>query len=154
MCIALMLTFVQLSDVPVVNISIYSGAGISRVLYPFFHASWVHLLLNLWTFLCIVFYYRIRALSIIIAYIIAISFPADTLASLGAELSSPTVGISGICFALIADQSYLSANRVRFHLYMLPVLLCGFLFPQVNGWLHLYCYAMGLLFGYHSLVEE
>lgn len=112
-----------------------------RMCYPFFHATILHALVNCWCLLSIAFNSSIHIWKLMAAYIIAISYP-DILMG-----SQPTVGLSGLIFALLGIIS-LSAGRWYINV---PILLCiascGFLLPNINATLHLYCYLVGLMVG-------
>ncbi len=125
-------------------VGIYCGCGLhGRLLYPFFHVNVIHGALNVWCLLCIVFYYDVRIWRILLAYIIAVSIPIDTLGSLVGGLDVPTVGLSGVIFALFGQLSFEVRRKLYYQAWMLVYLSVGFIFPSSNGWIHLYCYAAG-----------
>ena len=125
---------------PVREVSLCGGCSFSaRLLYPFFHAGVLHALLNAWSLLCVVFLTRISLSRLFAAYLVAVSFPFAC---------APTVGLSGVVFALLGRVAFEGARPRVFILYSLAVVLLGFLFPKVNAVLHLYCYVAGLLVGF------
>ena len=125
----------------------------ARMAYPLFHSSLLHAILNAWCLLSIVFIYDVSWLYLITAYLIAVSCPA--LVS-----CSPTVGASGICFALLGMISFQTLRRFFFHGWMAMIIASGFVMPylasrlfglnvaQPNNWLHIWCYLIGLIAGY------
>ncbi|MCU6767838.1 rhomboid family intramembrane serine protease [Barnesiella propionica] len=132
-------------------VGIYKGSAVfTRFIYPFFHATWLHTLLNMWCLISLVFNYNISLYSLIIAYMITISFPVDTFnLILGpGNFLLPTVGFSGICFALMGRVALFVKKKWLFQSWIWVYIIIGFLFPASNGWLHLYCYSVGLFAGY------
>lgn len=61
-----------------------------RLAYPFLHASWLHVGLNCWCLLSIVFTKDIKPWQLIMAYIIAVTYPVDLLSSALASEASPS----------------------------------------------------------------
>lgn len=121
-------------------VGIYSGCGLTcRVLYTFYHANLLHTLLNAWCLLSVVFIYDTSVWQLLIAYIIACTIPAICLSDV------PTVGLSGVVFALFGSISFEVERKAYYQLWMLAYLVVGFLFPNTNAWVHLYCYIVGLL---------
>lgn len=127
------------------------GCGLwQRLAYPFLHASLLHCALNCWCLLSIVFFRRIPLWQLIAAYLIAITYPIDTLSAwLNCQLSiinsQSTVGLSGVCFALLGIIS-LASIRCWLNIIAIGTFICvGFLLPNINASLHLYCYLAGLL---------
>lgn len=127
-------------------VGIYSGCRLTcRVVYPLYHANLLHALLNAWCLLSVVFIYDTSLWRLAFAYVIAISYPVDTLANLVVETLDPTVGMSGLVFALFGSISFEVQRKAYYQLWMLAYLLVGFMFPNTNAWVHLYCYIVGLL---------
>ncbi len=122
------------------TVSIYTGCGLGcRMLYPFYHANLLHALLNAWCLLSIIFIYDISLLRFILAYIIAVTIPSFCLSD------TPTVGMSGLVFALFGSISFEVQRKTYYQLYMLAYLVVGFLFPNTNALVHLYCYILGVV---------
>ena len=120
-------------------VGIYSGCRLScRVLYPFYHAGLLHAMLNAWCLLSIVFIYDITLWRLALAYAIAVFIPSLCLSHI------PTVGLSGVVFVLFGSISFEVGRKLYYQLWMLVYLAVGFLFPNTNAWVHLYCYAAGL----------
>lgn len=119
-------------------VGIYSGCRLScRVLYPFYHAGLLHAILNAWCLLSIVFIYDITLWRLALAYAIAIFIPSLCLSHI------PTVGLSGLVFALFGSISFEVGRKVYYQLWMIAYLIIGFVFPNTNAWVHLYCYLAG-----------
>lgn len=114
---------------------------IDRIVYPFLHASILHAIINCWCLLSLVFSFHISARMLLLAFAIAASAPA-------ALVQGPTVGLSGLCFFLMARCSFLVHRKLLFHAWCGAYLAIGFLFPACAAWLHLYCYTAGLLVGW------
>ena len=120
------------------TVGIYTGCGLgSRMLYPFYHANPFHALLNAWCLLSVIFIYDISLLRFILAYIIAVTIPSFFLSD------TPTVGMSGLVFALFGSISFEVGRKLYYQLWMLVYLAVGFLSPNTNALVHLYCYAVG-----------
>lgn len=124
-----------------VGVSLSSG-WIQRLAYSFIHASFLHATLNAWCFICIVFIYNIKWWHIGIAYLIAVLVPPFALSAI------PTVGMSAVCFALLGLYNPQVLRKVYYNTHMAFYLALGFIFPYINGWIHLYSYVVGLLVGF------
>ena len=128
------------------TVGIYAGSDIAgRVLYPFFHANILHASLNSWCLLSMVFIYDIGIWRLVLAYIIAVTIPIDTIECFIGEMTSPTVGLSGIVFVLFGSISFEVLRKQYYQLWMIFYLTAGFLFPHTNAILHLWCYMLGFL---------
>lgn len=144
--VAVILRFVP---VPVEAVGIFPGAPfVHRFLYPFFHASWWHCLINAWVLLSIVFLYDIDIVMMFGAFIVAASFPYNGLSFLYASPVLPTVGMSGVCYALLGRYSLLVRRKLYYQCWWLFFIGLGFLSPNSNAWLHLYCYLVGVVLSF------
>lgn len=143
--LALAVTIICLSfldfDWERVGVSINSG-WIQRLSYSFIHASLLHAALNAWCLLCIVFVYDVKWWHIIVAYIIATLVPPFALSAM------PTVGLSAVCFALLGLINPQVLRKLYYNAHMALYLAIGFLFPLINGWIHLYSYVVGFFVGF------
>ncbi len=113
----------------------------SNLLFPLFHANWLHLLCNLW---CV---WLIRPPYCVFSGIV-ISF----LCSLLPEpfISEPIMGISGILFAMIgAKFGKVGQAKELIRKTWLFFLVTAFL-PNIACLYHLYCIALGYLWGAHK----
>ena len=120
------------------SVGIYKDCGLgNRLLYPFFHAGFLHAILNAWCLLSVVFIYNISMVRLFTAYLLSISIPSFLL------MDVPTVGLSGVVFVLFGSISFEVGRKLYYQVWMIAYLLLGFLFPNTNGLIHLYCYAMG-----------
>lgn len=135
-----------------VHVSDWSSVGIcsscppsARLLYPFFHAGIVHAVLNAWCLLSIIFIYEVSYWRMFFAYVVAVTMPVDTL-GVFLPLDNPTVGLSGVVYVLFGTISFEVARKRYFQFWMLCYIAVGFIFPNANAWLHLYCYLCGFLF--------
>ena len=147
--------------IPLQQLGIGKGAALSsRLTYHFFHANLIHSSLNAWCLLSLAFIYDITAWELLIAYTIASSYPIDTITSFTCQLSIvncqlsivncqlPTVGLSGICFALIGQVQYRVQRKLYYSTCVCAMIALGFFFPNANALLHLYCYVVGLMVGF------
>ena len=140
------LSFVHVGDWSAVGICCSCPLS-NRLLYPFFHAGFLHVVLNAWCLLSVVFIYDVSYLRMLFAYVVAVTMPVDTLGTF-LSLDSPTVGLSGVVYALFGTISFEVARKRYFQLWMLFYIGVGFIFPNTNAWLHLYCYLCGLVFAF------
>lgn len=131
-------------DVAPEDVGIMQGVRFcNRLTYSFFHASFLHAFMNVWCLLSVAFVYPISIWSLIIAFGIAVSVPVDTF-----TCTIPTIGLSGVCFALMGRISFMVRRKWYYQAWLWFYILLGFLFPNTNGWLHLYCYILGVLIGF------
>ena len=120
------------------SIGIYSGCGLlCRLTYQIHHANMLHAFLNAWCLLSITFIYGISLCRLGLSYVISASVPSLFLSAI------PTVGLSGVVFSLFGSISFEVERKAYYQLWMLVYLAVGFLFPNTNAWLHLYCYMAG-----------
>lgn len=143
--IVIALSLLKLSDLHEVGIYV-GGSWVGRVLYPFFHSGIIHATLNAWCLISLVFIYNIRLQRLILAYIVAITFPIDTLSLVLPISKLPTIGLSGVVFFLFGSISFEVGRKLYYQAWMIFYLAVGFVFPYTNAWLHLYCYLSGFLF--------
>ena len=142
-CIALAL-YTGSNGLP--DVGICAGCDFSaRLLYPFFHASLLHALINGWVLLAIVFRYDITIHRLLLAYAVAASVPADTLAWIAPTMRIPTVGLSAIVFFLLGSISFQVRRKAYFHSWMAFYLIIGWIMPGLNATLHLYSYLLGFV---------
>lgn len=140
-----LILLLQCFDVSVNAVGLCGGSSIStRMLYSFFHANFFHAVFNCWCMLSVVFAYDISLVGLLTAYAIACTFPVDMVS----PRALPTIGLSGVCYALMGRVAFSVSLKWEYRLYILSYLTVGFLFPAFNGWLHLYCYIVGLFVGY------
>lgn len=110
-----------------------------RWCYHFFHANFFHALCNVWCLLAIAFYYNIEDYELLLAYIIACAVPSVAMTS------QPTVGASGICFALMGIVLYKVARKRYYLSWIVPIVAVGFIIPGMAAGVHLYCFITGLI---------
>ena len=115
--------------------------SINSFTYHFFHANALHIFLNLWCFLSCVFLADMSAGKLFAAYLIACTAPALS--------PVPTIGFSGVCFALLGFVLWKSRNKLEYNAYvLLGVVLPLVVVPHaLNNLLHLYCYAVAVILG-------
>ena len=113
--------------------------SINSFTYHFFHANALHIFLNLWCFLSCVFLADMSAGKLFAAYLIACTAPAVS--------PMPTVGFSGVCFALLGLIMWQSGNKLEYNAcVLLGIVLPFVIVPHaVNNLLHLYCYAVAVM---------
>ena len=141
-----MAIILQLFSIPTGNVSLSIDAPWwHRLTYHFFHANILHLIVNCWALLCIVFIYNIQSPMLVSAFIIAALYPCESLNFLYPEGMLPTIGLSGICYALLGRYSLSVERKLYYNLWWAFFIGIGFLSPYSNAWLHLYCYLCGVV---------
>jgi membrane associated rhomboid family serine protease len=119
--------------------SIQESSSLSaRLLYSFIHVNILHAFMNLSTLLILWYYYYPKAWMVITSYLIAISYPAALFHT------APTVGLSGFCYAFMALLSIQVLRKKYWHRIICCLILLSFCIPHFNGYIHLYCYLMGM----------
>lgn len=118
----------------------------SRLTYHFFHASFLHLSLNLWCLLSLVFISNVGMPKIILAFTIASAVPNASIPADGA------IGLSALLFSLFGltapfSPACLSPKAVLS--YALP-LTPFFILPNMAGAIHLFCFAAGSLVAFFT----
>ena len=115
------------------------GCGITgHLCYHFFHANFFHALCNVWCLLALAFYYDIEDWELLLAWLIACSVPSVAMPS------QPTVGASGVCFALMGIVFYKVARKRYYLSWIIPIVAIGFFIPAMAATLHLYCFTLGI----------
>ena len=125
----------------------YDGMGLSdgctlcqRISYPFFHQNVFHAAINLY-----VFHQCYRAIPcgmchMVTFYLIAISYPF--LASV------PIIGLSCFIYAYMGFIAPYVENKVRYNTIIFLYISIGIFIPCMAVGVHIYCYVLGLLWGY------
>lgn len=140
--ISIAIIILTFTDIKPGDVGLYCGCPLqNRLLYHFFHANVIHLSLNVWCLLSCVFLADVSAPALLFAYAIACTVPVSS--------GTPTVGLSGVCFALLG---FIMWNVKKKLSYNFSIFLCIatplVLLPHaVNNMLHAYCYAVAVIAG-------
>lgn len=127
------------------SVGIYAHCPLAgRFLYPFFHSGVFHASLNAWCLLSVVFSYGVSFRRMLVAYLLAVTVPVDTLGGL-LPFDNPTVGLSGVVYVLFGSISFEVLRKRYYQCWMLFYIGIGFFMPNTNAWLHLYCYLCGFV---------
>lgn len=145
---SLVIVFVALALL-VLPLDVRLGAGLTsgdaatwrRLGYMWLHVGVVHALLNVWCLLSVVFLFRVGVGMLLLAVGIAVSVPCFALADI------PTLGLSGVCYALLGMVSWQVARKRRWHLWVVSFIVAGLLIPGVAVGVHVWCYAAGVVAG-------
>ena len=121
------------------------GPWWGRFSYVFFHANLLHAALNCWCLLSVVFLYEVRWPRLLLALAVAASVPAGVLGEYFVSLHAPTIGLSGMVYALFGLLSFDVRRRWYYQGCMAMYLSLGFFLPNSSAVVHLWCYALGLL---------
>lgn len=122
-----------------------------RLSFHFFHASFLHAALNAWVLLSIVFIFDISLYAIATAFIVGSLFPVNLLHEIMPQAETlllPTIGLSGVCYALMGRVAFMVQKIWAYQAWLAFYIALGFVFPNMNGWIHLYCYLAGLFIGF------
>lgn len=113
-----------------------------RLAYPIAHGGVLHAIVNCWCLVSIVFVYDVSWKRLIAAYAVAVTVPNFIIGS------TPVVGASGVCFALIGMVYWQVRRKMFYSSWAAAALAIGFCFPQCAAMIHLWCCAMGVFIGF------
>lgn len=122
------------------GIGLYDGCSmLARLSYPFFHQNVFHALCNVFVFhQC--YRYMPQHWNLLVFYIIAISYPF---------VSSQTImGLSGLVYAYMGFIAPHVERKAKYNTTIAIYIILGFIFPNMSVGTHIYCYMLGLLWGY------
>ena len=118
---------------------------IPHLTYSFQHANLWHMLANLFVLWSIK-----QRMNVVSGYLVAVA-----ASFLPMFTDKPTVGMSGLLFAMFGIMWGERGDFKGFIKAGLPVILIMMLIPNINGLLHLYCYFLGYIwFRYLSYCKE
>lgn len=129
-----------LSLFPHDNIGLYDGCNLwQRLSYPIYHQNMFHALVNIYVMRqC---YRSIPTLKgILLFYIFAVSYPFAS--------ATPIIGMSGIVYAYMGYIAPYVKNKVKYNVTIIAYISLGFFIPCMAIGVHIYCYAIGLLWSY------
>lgn len=130
-----------LLPVPAEKVGVCAGCSLwVRLVYPFFHANLLHYIVNCWALLSVVFIYDIAPSRLLACYVAAVLVPVGLLG-----LHVPTVGFSGVLYALFGSLSFSVRKKWLWQLWWAAFIALGFTAVATNGWIHLWCYAIGII---------
>lgn len=130
--------FISVDDWGVVGVASNSPL-INRLFYHFFHASFIHAVVNAWCLISVVFLFNISFARFASAFIIASVVPGLFLSDI------PTVGLSCVCFALLGLISFFTAKPLYWIAYFFSLIAIGSFFSGVNAAIHLYGFVAGIV---------
>lgn len=135
MCIAMLMESPGIEDV-------YLASGVPwwhRVTYMFGHANIVHLGVNVWSLLYIVFLFRVGLWMLLLGMLSASLVPI-------AFVSVPTVGLSGVIFFLLGSITSAVRGKPRYLANNLVLIIFGSFLPNIAWGIHLWCFGCGILY--------
>lgn len=122
------------------GMGLYAGCGIlQRLSYPLYHQNIFHALINLWALHQCMSAIRCRW-DLVLFYIIAVSYPFPN--------DIPIIGLSGFVYAYMGYIAPYVKKKVKYNLTILLYISIGLVFPCMAIGVHIYCYVLGLLWGY------
>jgi len=129
-------------------LSPFDGSGIhvgcsllSRISYPIFHVNLLHAFCNAWCLISLIFLYDLPWWKLALAFVLSVTVPTCLLST------TPVVGMSGACFALMGLVVPVVRRKVLLLGWINLFLVLGFMFPNVAAWVHVYCFVVGLWAG-------
>ena len=115
-----------LSCLPITTMGMHTGCTLAeRALYPAFHVNVIHAALNCWCLLSVTFTFNLNWKPLLMAYLIAISYPSALMTD------TEIVGMSGVCFALFGLVALSVKRKLYYQSWVIFYLLIAFLFPNV-----------------------
>lgn len=112
-----------------------------RAAYMFCHANILHLGMNLWALLYLVFLFRVDIWMFLAALLAAATVP-DAL------IGEPAVGLSGAVFFLLGGIADSVGGKCRYLLSNFCFILLGLVLPHIAWGIHLWCFLCGLIYAY------
>jgi len=145
LCIILYI-FVPQEYVTLAGVS--NGQLINCIGYHYFHASWAHVLVNALAFYLI--YTPVRTIwqkRLADDWFFINMYICATLAGISAAQDTPTVGLSGIIFAILGALILLNPTKKQLqnYVYIAIAVVLQCFFGRSNVLLHLYAFAFGAL---------
>lgn len=124
------------------NVGLYNGCSLfDRLSYPFIHQNVFHALCNIFVFYQCHRFMPMR-LNLLVFYIISISFPFSS--------GTPIVGMSGMVYAYMGYIAPYVDRKLKYNVVIAIYILVGTCLPNMAVGLHVYCYLLGLLWGYFN----
>ena len=118
-------------------VGIYDGCRWHQHLtYQFFHANIFHLAVNLYVMWLCVTRFKLSQRQMLMCFIISAMVPAT--------LPMPTIGASGIVYAMLGIINTMVAKKLRFAMWIAVYIAISTLF-NCNWSIHLCCYALGFM---------
>ena len=125
-------------------VGIYDGCRWHQhLIYQFFHANIFHLAVNLYVMWLCVTRFKLSQRQMLMCFIISALTPAT--------LPMPTIGASGIVYAMLGIINTMVAKKLRFAMWIAVYIAISALF-NCNWSIHLYCYALGFMFNSITLL--
>lgn len=119
-----------------------SSPWFTHLTYSLIHVSAIHLALNAYALLYVVFLFHISPARLAGALLIASAYPKEIT-----PIDCPTVGLSAIIFALLASLSWDIHNGLYFQAVNISNLIIGFFVPGMDPYVHIFAYILGLGLG-------
>ncbi len=122
------------------DMGLFAGCSIwQRASYPLFHQNIFHAMVNLLAFHQCIRYVPCRWF-LLVFYAVAVSYPFAT--------AVPVVGLSGVVYAYMGYIAPHVQKKVRYNVTILIYIVIGLFLPNIAIGVHIYCYVLGLLWGY------
>lgn len=122
------------------TMGLYGGCDLMhRVSYPLFHQNVFHALINL----CVL-HQCIKSKpcrwNALLFYLFAVSYPFPS--------STHIIGLSGVVYAYMGYIAPSVSKKVKYNLTIMFYIIIGIILPNMAIGVHIYCYVLGLLWGY------
>lgn len=137
-------TIVVYAGIDAHYIGFYEGCSLyTRFIYPIFHASFFHMAFNAYCFVLIMRILR-KTKAMSDALILIISYISAVACTFVSEMSLPTIGLSGVIYAMIGIYSYLRLSGCLWNvLIILLINIIAYHVGTSNVFIHLSCWACG-----------
>lgn len=106
--------------------------------YHFFHGNLIHLLSNVYAIWFCVNKKRFTIITLLSAYLLSVA------ASFIVGSPIPIVGLSGMIFVILGINLSSVPTKINI-VYMLAILIVGYIIPNISGSTHLACFLVGLI---------
>lgn len=118
-------------------VGIYDGCRwYQHLTYQFFHANIFHLVINLYVMWLCITRFKLSQRQMLMCFIISALPPAT--------LPIPTIGASGIVYAMLGIINTMVVKKLRFAMWIAAYIATSALF-NCNWSIHLCCYALGFM---------
>lgn len=126
------------------SVGVYDGCRwYQHLTYQFFHANIFHLAANLYVMWLCATRLKLSQRQMLLCLAISAMTPATSL--------MPTIGASGIVYAMLGIINTMVVEKLRFAMWIAVYIAISALF-NCNWSIHLYCYALGFMFNSITLL--
>lgn len=141
-CIILVFVYVLVPKDVAISLGVQNDCGVlNHILYSLFHYNEMHLFLNIYVILSVVFFHNVNIFKFCFALIAAMLLPSE------AALDSVCIGSSVFAYALIGIEVMISDEWKKFAYLNLFIISIGTLFNNIAVLPHFWGFGCGCLYG-------